>query len=225
MNIIVHYKSGLFAFILILFLCIFTTDTRPESSGDLIQDNHIIEWVAEFSSSKDFSENQNILSRFFDLLTGTETIDLLRPKSVLASNSGLITVLDQEMRSIVQIDPLNHQIDLIQASSATPFPSLLALCSNEDNEIYFTDSQDNQIYLLSSPDGEPVILNKSLQLNRPTGIAYHQQNREIWVVETADHRISVLDSNGHQLRYIGKRGLNSGEFNFPSFIWIDNKPF
>ncbi len=221
MNSTIYQRSDHSLFTIILIIFCLSILARSEPSGELFQHNYKIAWIAEYSSNETFTTNENLISRFFNFITGEDVFHLQRPMSVIASRSGQITVLDQEARSIVCIDPLNKKMDLISATSATPFPSLLALCLNNNNEIYLTDSHDNQIYFLTSPDEDPVILNKSLQLRRPTGIAYHQQNKEIWVVETAAHRISIIDQLGNHIRYIGKRGLKEGEFNFPSFIWID----
>jgi len=39
--------------------------------------------------------------------------------------------------------------------------------------------------------------------------------------ETGAHRISVLNRKGEIIKRTGSRGNGPGEFNFPTFIWID----
>ena len=101
------------------------------------------------------------------------------------------------------------------------FPSLVGITAFHNTEILFTDSQLNQLFLVNAEKKECRILNDSLKLNQPTGIAYSVINNEIWVVETGAHRIVVLNEKGEIKKTIGSRGNGKGEFNYPSNLCID----
>ncbi len=74
--------------------------------------------------------------------------------------------------------------------------------------------------MLSADQKELRMLNDSL--DQPTGIAWSESTQEIWVVETHAHRVAILNSEGELIRRLGRRGSGPGEFNYPTFIWIDS---
>ena len=58
-------------------------------------------------------------------------------------------------------------------------------------------------------------------LNMPYGVAVNDQD-EIAVTDTWNHRVSVFSSDGTHLRSFGRIGNNNGEFKFPSGIAFDS---
>jgi DNA-binding beta-propeller fold protein YncE len=109
----------------------------------------------------------------------------------------------------------------IRGKQFVRFPSLVGICFFPGNKMLFTDSYLNKIFVYNPDKKEIRTLNDSIILDQPTGIAYSEINHEIWVVETRAHYISVLDDKGRRKRTIGKRGVEPGEFNYPTSIWID----
>ncbi len=175
-----------------------------------------VKWVGAFSGSKDFKQKEGFFSGILKLITGSDAFTLKRPVAVWNSPDGNLRVLDQELQSLLLIRQNDRDI-----KSASSFPSLVSMCMTKSGVLYFTDSKRNGVFIQETPDKTPHLFNKNVSLNRPTGIAFLEQKQEIWVVETGAHRIAILDSKGKFLRYIGKRGISAGEFNFPTFIWID----
>ncbi|MFN8165559.1 MAG: 6-bladed beta-propeller [Bacteroidia bacterium] len=58
-------------------------------------------------------------------------------------------------------------------------------------------------------------------LDKPTGIGWNSMTNEVWLTETGKHRIDILNNDGKIVRYIGMRGKQPGEFNFPTHLCID----
>jgi DNA-binding beta-propeller fold protein YncE len=100
------------------------------------------------------------------------------------------------------------------------FPSLVAICKFNNDKMLFTDSKNNSIYCFDK-ENKVYLLNDSLRLNKPTGIGFVKSTKEIWVSETGNHSIVILDAQGKFLRRIGQRGTEANEFNFPTSIWVD----
>ena len=59
------------------------------------------------------------------------------------------------------------------------------------------------------------------RLERPSGIAYRQDDETVYVADTARHAIDVFTKSGKFIRQIGSRGLTPGTFNFPTHLWLD----
>jgi len=58
---------------------------------------------------------------------------------------------------------------------------------------------------------------------RPSGIAYSQADKTVYVADTAGHTIYVFTGSGKFVRKIGARGIGPGMFNFPTHLWVDAK--
>jgi DNA-binding beta-propeller fold protein YncE len=58
-------------------------------------------------------------------------------------------------------------------------------------------------------------------LKRPSGVAFLDSNKKLYVVDTANHKINVFDSKGNWLFEFGSRGIGPGQFNFPTHLWVD----
>ncbi|MCX6268382.1 MAG: 6-bladed beta-propeller, partial [Bacteroidetes bacterium] len=123
--------------------------------------------------------------------------------------------------SIFQVQNDVGDIPHYLQKSDLKFSSLVGMCSNTFSEILFTDSFRKKVYRISPGKKKLQVLNDSLKLDQPTGIAYSELRGEIWVVETNAHRIAVLNGRGEIIKHIGSRGTKAGEFNYPTHIWID----
>ena len=57
-------------------------------------------------------------------------------------------------------------------------------------------------------------------LTRPIGLAFDAASKQLYVADVHAHDIKVFGSEGQLLRTLGKRGVGSGEFNFPTYITL-----
>ncbi len=183
----------------------------------------IIQWIRQFPPVKENKAKLLFFKKITELITGkNDQLTLVKPMSVLASNPDTFVVFDQEKGQPFYVK--NQQLEFIKCCKKKNlfFPSLVNSSYLTNREMLFTDSRLNKIFYILADQKEVRILNDSLELNQPTGIAYSLIKNEIWVVETGAHRISVLNKKGELIKRIGKRGTGEGEFNYPTSIWIDN---
>jgi len=189
------------------------TELKTDSSKKLS-----VQWISQFSKSKDLSKSENITHRIFNFLFGSEGKTLVRPISLLTIGSEQWLIMDQGNNNLIYVN--REEGDFFQLSENS-LPSPVGICAASENTIYFTDSFLNQIFYGKLADKKFRILNDSLKLQRPTGIAYSARQDELWIAETMAHKITVVSTAGEVLRTYGSRGTAPGEFNFPTFIWID----
>ncbi len=184
------------------------------------QKSWTVKWVEEYPPPGKIKSN-SFGEKVSGIVLGKKEISLMKPFGVLAKNNRDFWILDQGVGTLIHVSHNESTVPAVLKKQKTSYPSLAGLCAFGENRLLFTDSRLNKIFLFYTDRKKVKTLNDSLQLERPTGIAWSQPRKEIWVVETAAHRISVLDPSGKLLRWVGKRGNGPGEFNFPTFIWID----
>jgi len=196
-----------------------TTQIKPSDGLEKAE----IKWVSQWPSAKSKQQDKEVKHQIKDFIIGKKKSGLVRPVAILAFNQNSFWILDQESNAIFQVTDDAGKIPRFIERKNDKYSSLVGICKYLDTEMLFTDSRANKIFVINPEKKECVILNDSLKLNKPTGIAYSALNKEIWVLETGAHRIVVLNEKGDIKKTIGSRGSAKGEFNFPTHIWIDKK--
>ncbi|MBE0642220.1 MAG: 6-bladed beta-propeller [Bacteroidales bacterium] len=148
-----------------------------------------------------------------------------KPVGVVGISEDSIWVLDQSRGSIFHFGEDRYTIPSWTRRKDTLYPSLVGICASKEGTIYFTDSEEGRVYQLDPQRKKVSLINDTLNLIRPTGIAVHPIKDEIWIVETKLHRISIIDRYGSLIKRVGKRGTGVGEFNYPTFIAFDKEGY
>jgi sugar lactone lactonase YvrE len=178
-----------------------------------------IEWIGEYPS---IASTQKALYKIKSYISKKPGQYLIKPMNITGSEgiSG-IWVVDQGLCSIIKIDEGVGEIPRAFKKSEIEYSSLTGLCIIGSERILFTDSHSSSVFVYDQNQSRIFLFNQEIDFMRPTGVAYSETTGEVWIVETAAHRISVFDQEGNFIKTIGKRGNQEGEFNYPTFIWID----
>jgi DNA-binding beta-propeller fold protein YncE len=182
-----------------------------------------IEWISNWPSDGNKPIKKNFKDHFNSVILGKKTPVLSKPVSVFAYTSDEFWVLDQGNKTVFQVKNGVGDIPHSIAKSDLDLSSLVGVCAGPGSGILFTDSHAQKVYRISPEKKKLEVLNDTMVLEQPTGIAYSSVKNEIWVVETKAHRIAVLNGKGELIKRIGSRGNAPGEFNYPTHIWIDVK--
>jgi DNA-binding beta-propeller fold protein YncE len=184
-------------------------------------DTNYIQWVGQFPGCNADTGKVRFFKKLNELLFGKKSPELTKPISLIAESPETFWVLDQGKRTVLSVHKNVGEIPHFFNKKNMDFPSLVGICEISHGEILFTDSYLNKIFHLSTDRKKLIAINDTLRLEKPTGIAYNKITNQIWVTDTDAHCILVLNEKGEIIKVIGKRGINPGEFNFPTFIWID----
>lgn len=198
-------------------LMILSANMYAAGTADVDSLQFDIKWIKSFSTAEDFNVQKSITTRLFDFLFGTSNQKLVRPTSLISLSNGIIYALDQGQHALVMINPNEGEIEQEKG-----YPSPIGICIGKEGEILFTDSKLEKAFRRLKNENEYHVLNDTIDLVRPTGIAFSKKDNRIWIVETGAHRISVFNNDAQLIKRIGKRGIAPGEFNFPTYLWIDD---
>lgn len=224
----VHFKNiRLHFFVSLLTLFLGVISCQAQDTAQIKKTNRLekadIQWLSQWPSPDNKHAKKKINQHLKNLIFGKKKEELSRPVALLAISHNSFWILDQENNAVFQvinnIGKIPHFIDKKNNS----FSSLVGICKFHQGEMLFTDSYSNKIFLVNSEKKECTVLNDSLKLDKPTGIAYSLVTNEIWVVETGTHCLVILNDKGEIIKRVGSRGTDKGEFNFPTHIWIDKK--
>lgn len=228
---------------ILLFFFYFTSHGQDAFKDQEIKDSIVysIQWKGQYPEPVEFEETerkgiakflfgeqkrkrQRENSRWFNnLLFGEKPGALVKPMSVLALNPDTFWIADQGTGSFIEVKNMIGEVIKFRNPTINNLPSIVSSCFLPGNKILFTDSQLNKIYQFVPGEKHLQIINDSLILDQPTGIAYSSKQRIIWIAETGKHRLVMLNDKGEWIRSIGNRGTGPGEFNFPTYLWIDRE--
>jgi len=223
-----NQQGRLYIFLILLLLLVrneYCANAQNSSSNLVVKQDYFphIEWVSFWPSEANGQQAKRFKDQINALFFGIKTPRLSTPVSILAANLNDFWVLDQGNKLLFEVKDGVGDIPHSVYKSDFDFSSLVGICAGSNSSILFTDSKSQKIFKYSPDEKKLLAMNNTIVLEQPTGIAYLTKRKEIWVVETKAHRISVLNEKGELVRSIGKRGTAPGEFNYPTHIWIDNK--
>lgn len=152
-----------------------------------------------------------LVARVFRRLAGQRPAFVLeRPYGVSWDGDDLL-VTDPGAARVLRVGPRGR----FQVSREGVFESPIGVAVCPAGAVV-TDSRAGTVTLLDSELRPRRRIAEGLK--RPTGVAC--RGEEIYVAETAAHRLRVLGPDG-PVRTLGHRGTGAGEFNFPASLAVD----
>ena len=195
---------------------------RPEEPVSLVwpaaPDPARIAFVRTISRSEDLGISKRFFQRVYDLLFGEEEARIVRPMAIVEAD-GILYVADPGAKGVHRFDPKGGDYDLIHATGGKALPSPVGLALGASGEVYVTDSALGQVFVIRPGAEEAAPVSLGAALHQPTGIACDPASGRLYVVDTAAHDIKVFNRDGTLVSNIGHRGVQDGEFNFPTLLW------
>lgn len=183
-------------------------------------------YVGELTGEQNFVEREGKKKNVFiealkwiaGLFEGQDAVVLQRPLSGVVDENGRILVTDVSRAAVFVFDPANGRLDVWEfAQGYRRFASPTGIALGPAGRVFVADSELKQVYSLDPQGNGTVIVEQGL-LERPNGLAWDGKEGLLYVADTQAHQIKVFDMTGRQVRTIGKRGEEPGEFNFPTFL-------
>jgi DNA-binding beta-propeller fold protein YncE len=141
---------------------------------------------------------------------------------VVDSNAQLVHVFDLESRGYEQWKPSAGGEDQAEArAEGLTFSQPVGVAWDPGGRLLVSDSVAGCVFVFA-PDGTCRGRIGSGLLGRPCGLAVDSAEGRIFVADAAVHQVVVLDGEGRLLSRVGTRGLELGQFNFPTNVALDS---
>lgn len=177
-------------------------------------------WVKNISDFKEFGSGKGLWGRAVELLAGREqTQGIVRPYGVLHDASGRLYLADPGGRVVHCLD-LTKQQHWVIGGQDSALVSPIGLTVDDKDRLYITDSATGVVYRYD-PEQRSLKPFLSRKLGRPTGIAFNPVNNLIYISDTLESQIVVVDKNGVERRRLGKPGDGGYGLNRPTDIAVN----
>lgn len=179
-----------------------------------------IAYVKSISGPEDLGIRKGFFKRLGEFFTGSTVSQLVKPMAVTVTANNVLYVADPGVEGVHRFDLKAGKYDVIRRDDNKPLPSAVALVRGADGQVYVSDSQLEKVYRIDPGAEFAVPLALDAALKHPTGLAWSAATAQLYVVDTWNHHIKVFNHDGSLNRVLGQRGKKSGQFNFPTYIWL-----
>jgi len=179
-------------------------------------------FVMSFSETENLGIRESFLQRLRGVIGGSRQVRLVRPVAIVESSDNKLFVADPGVRGVHLFDLERGRYQLIQGENGQPLPSPVALAAGLSGEVYVTDSRLAAVYVIEAGKSEAVKVPLEALLARPTGLALDRPSGRLYLVDTGSHEVKIFARDGALLKRFGRRGTGSGEFNYPTMIWMND---
>ncbi|MFQ5461689.1 MAG: 6-bladed beta-propeller [Phycisphaerae bacterium] len=176
-----------------------------------------IKYVGEMASSSDLHAGRTAKEGFLAAMRGPRPpIKFSSPQALAVDHGTLLAVADAAGGAVHLVDLKNrtYVVSLGSASHRLGTPSGVAWAGGT---LFVTDAQRGEVAVFNTT-GRLLRTFGQDDLERPVGIAYLPDRKELVVVDGGHHRLVVFGLDGGRVRRIGQRGSEPGSFNFPTHI-------
>lgn len=179
-----------------------------------------IAYVGMISTEEDLKPARSWSQGLGELFFGKKEIGVLVSPTAALYDSEKIYVTDSAA-GILHVFDLGtrdyQQVTSVGLNDTLMMPVAIALA---DENICITDSVLKKVCVFDKAGVFKFAFGQDV-LTRPTGIAFSPLQQKLYVTDTASHKVNVFDKKGDWLFEFGSRGIEPGQFNFPTHLWVD----
>jgi DNA-binding beta-propeller fold protein YncE len=150
---------------------------------------------------------------------GSAPMVLQRPAALAGDEAGRLYVADVSRQAVFVFDEKAGELQLWQQADAWRRFSSPAGVVPGPGRVFVSDADLGAVFVLGR-DGVPQATLGAGRLQRPTGLARDAASGRLYVADTQAHDLKVFDDAGTLVATIGRRGVQPGEFNFPTHLAV-----
>lgn len=177
-----------------------------------------IQFLQSITKPFDIGIKKSFFKKIFEFFAGEETEEIARPFSITSKN-GKVFITDIGLNGFHIFDFKEGRYKLVSGKKAK-IESPVGIAATKDNKILIVDSILKKVLIFNDSGDFEGEFAKGFPFKRPTAISVSPSDGSIWIADTLAHQIHKFSLNGGKLLTIGKRGINSGEFNYPTGILV-----
>jgi DNA-binding beta-propeller fold protein YncE len=184
-----------------------------------------IRFVTEYHGVDDFKKKNG---RWKSLLLGPDAqqhVDqMMKPYGVAVAKDGRVFVTDTAARRVFVFDPTAKSVTFVGESGPGKISKPVGVAVDDDGTVFVADATLKRVFGYARDGRMTIAIGHDGELQNPSGLAIDRQHRQLYVADAKKHQVLCYSSaDGNFIRAIGKRGVDRGEFNFPTNLSVDRQ--
>ena len=169
-----------------------------------------------------FSKPRSFWGKLLTVIAGPgRLLGLGQPFAITEDSRGRLVLTDPELGLVHVLDFERSRHLVLRPSKRETFIAPVGVAVDAADNIYVSDAGRAKVYKFNKKGKRKVVLENGkdgITFLRPTGIAVDGTDGTIYVADTWAHKVLVFDAKGNLLREIGERGVEPGQFNYPTSV-------
>jgi streptogramin lyase len=144
-----------------------------------------------------------------------------KPFGVEFDNQGRILVTDWGNAALIRIDRAERKMDVFGTRGGLVLKAPMGVDVGPDDRIYVADAKLAKVVAFDTEGKVVTAFGREGEIVNPTDALVSGDGKTLYVADSKAHKILLFDIATGELRgSFGKRGVEDGEFNFPtSLAW------
>ena len=213
----------LYAVVVSIAISCASTKDQKEIIWPLPPEEPKIRFLKSISSAADVRE-RTFFDAIREFLFGRMPVARLgKPYAVHMDKDGRMFVADSAWRSLLVFDTEKKEFGFMGLDGPGVLSKPRGITTDSEGRVFTTDVSQSRGVVYDREGNFQFAIGKRGRFSQPVGIAVNENLNRIYVVDTKKHNVSVFDSrNGEFLFDFGERGVEDGQFNWPTNAAIDN---
>ncbi len=182
-----------------------------------------ISFVGAWTNPADIGQDPSWFKRVVQFVFGKEKAPyVVRPTGITADGEGGVYVADSGLQVVHYFDAKNHKYkQLFQITRDERLRNPIGVAVDVSGLLYVSDADLNRVFVFDKQKKMIRVIGNDEEIKRVSGIAIDRVRGRLYVVDTMGHQVLIYSLLGDLEGRIGKRGIESGTFNFPTFATVD----
>ncbi|HEV8345283.1 MAG TPA: 6-bladed beta-propeller [Vicinamibacterales bacterium] len=183
-----------------------------------------IRFVTAYRGVDDFKQKSG--SRWKSMLLGPDTArnvtQLMKPYGVAVSRDGRVYVTDTVARRVFVFDPAAKLVRFVGENAPGKIVKPMGVAVDNAGRVFVADATLKRVFGYGADGRLAIAIGRDGELQNPSGLAIDRDRQVLYVADAKKHQVLCYSSaDGSFLRAVGKRGVEQGEFNFPTNLAVD----
>jgi DNA-binding beta-propeller fold protein YncE len=149
---------------------------------------------------------------------------LMKPYGVAVAKDGRVFVTDTAARRVFVFNPTAKTVTFIGDSGPGKISKPVGVAVDDAGMVFVADATLKRVFGYAADGRMTIAIGHDGELQNPSGLAIDRDRRQLYVADAKKHQVLCYSSaDGSFIRAIGKRGTESGEFNFPTNLSVDRQ--
>jgi DNA-binding beta-propeller fold protein YncE len=184
-----------------------------------------IRFVTAYRGVDDFKKKNG---RWKSLLLGpdsTQRVDqMMKPYGIAVGKDGRVFVTDTAARRVFVFDPTAKSVTFVGESGPGKISKPVGVAVDADGTAFVADATLKRVFGYARDGHMTIAIGHDGELQNPSGLAIDREHRQLYVADAKKHQVLCYSAvDGSFIRAIGKRGVERGEFNFPTNLSVDRE--
>jgi DNA-binding beta-propeller fold protein YncE len=155
------------------------------------------------------------------IFSGKGDSRISQPVAVTRGHDGRLAIADTGCRCVHLYVPAGSEYHELSEAGNKEIVSPVSVVFDDELRLYVSDSTRGEILVFDKQGNYLSSLNglDGARTVRPTGLAFSNDDKILYAVDTASHKIDAYEKQGKFSFSFGARGYENGQFNFPTHIF------